>query len=188
LPYGARVGTSSLRRRAELLALRPDIKISDVRGNIDTRLKKLRDGGYGAIILAAAGLNRLDPAMIETTGHAFDEHDFVPAPGQGALAIEARENDEDVLPILKAVEDPASRAEITAERATMSALNAGCSTPLGARAVVRQESIELWAVVLSPDGRRRVFVEARGSVSEAEALGKQVAQELLDMGAGELLA
>lgn len=188
LPLGAKVGTSSLRRRAQLLALRPDIEISDVRGNIDTRLKKLQSGGYDAIILAAAGLNRLELDLGESQLYAFEQRDFVPAPGQGALAIEAREGDDKVLPFLKALEDAASLAEVSAERAAMSALNAGCSTPLGARAVVDGDSLHLWAAVLSEDGRRRVFVEEKGEAADAIGLGQRVAQKLLDEGAGELLA
>ena len=134
LPPGAKIGTSSLRRKAQLLYLRPDLKIEDVRGNVDTRLRKLEEQ-FDAIVLARAGLERLGVEIDASRLRDFGEREFVPAPGQGALAIEARESDEATLRLLATLDDAASRAEITAERATMRALNAGCTTPLGARAV-----------------------------------------------------
>ncbi len=189
LPLGARVGTSSLRRAAQLLHFRPDLKISDIRGNIDTRIRKLDEEGsdesFDAIVLARAGLNRLGIARGVRLGERF----FVPAPGQGALAIEARCDDKRVLDVLRALEDAATRAQIVAERACMKALGAGCSTPLGARAVTYPSgAISMWAVVLAPDGKQRIFAEVeKYAIENAENLGLQAAKKLLEAGAGALL-
>lgn len=185
LPHGALVGTSSLRRRAQLLHFRPDLRVEDIRGNIDTRLRKMEEQGYDAIILARAGLNRMGMARGEYLGQRL----FVAAPGQGALALECRENDARVLALLSAIEDDETRAQIVAERACMKALNAGCSTPLGARAVTyRSGEISMWAVVLSPDGKERIFADVwKHPIQEAENVGLQAAQKLLKLGAGALL-
>jgi hydroxymethylbilane synthase len=188
LPSGAKIGTSSLRRKAQLLSLRPDLQIEDIRGNIDTRLRKLDEQNFDAIILARAGLERL--GLLEAiSGRCFDldQNQFVPAPGQGALAIEARRDDKKTLQLLNKLDDVTTRAEINAERTTMRALNAGCSTPLGARAVASGNELHLWAVVLSPDGKRRVFAEARGVIEQAAVLGEGVARQLLDDGAAALM-
>jgi hydroxymethylbilane synthase len=186
LPHGAKVGTSSLRRKAQLLALRPDLDVDDVRGNIDTRLRKLEEQ-FDAIVLARAGLERLAVEIDHSRLHDFNEREFVPAPGQGALAIEARTDDAATLRLLAALDDAATRAEIGAERATMRALNAGCSTPLGARAVFENGRLKLWAAVLSPDGTRRVFAEDEDEAQNARTLGERMAQRLLEMGATDLM-
>lgn len=185
LPLQARVGTSSLRRKAQLLHLRPDLQISDVRGNIDTRLKKL-EAQFDAIILARAGLNRLG---VELEGRDFplDDREFVPAPGQGALAIQARADDDETLQLLGVLEHADTRDQVMAERTTMRALNAGCSTPLGARAITQSGLLMLWAAVLSPDGARRIFAEDAGSQEDAELIGENVAELLMQQGATELL-
>jgi hydroxymethylbilane synthase len=192
LPQGARVGTSSLRRRAQLLYQRPDLNVQDIRGNIDTRLRKLESGAFDAIVLAAAGLERLE---LNAYGEysplfALDSDAFIAAPGQGALAIEARSGDEAVLEMLDSLEHPATRTEIEAERAVMQALNAGCSTPLGARAAVdmHDESISLRAVVLTPNGEERFFVAMTGRLNQAEELGTRAAAELLQRGANAVLS
>ncbi len=188
LPRGAKIGTSSLRRKAQLLYLRPDLRVEDIRGNIDTRIRKLGEQNFDAIILAHAGLERLDLlSQIGERWFALDEREFIPAPGQGALAIETREDDASTLHLLSALDDAATRAEIGAERTTMRALNAGCSTPLGARAVVSENELHLWAVVLSPDGTQRVFAEVRGASNEAGELGELVARQLLKGGAADLM-
>lgn len=186
LPHGAKVGTSSLRRRAQLLYLRPDLKVDDVRGNIDTRLRKLEEQ-FDAIVLARAGLERLGVEINAVRLRDFDENQFVPAPGQGALAIEARTDDETTLQILSALNDAATHAEVGAERAAMRALNAGCSTPLGARAVYENEHIKLWACVLSLDGAHRIFAADVDAAANALSLGKRVAGELLKQGASALM-
>lgn len=188
LPQNAKVGTSSLRRAAQLLVLRPDLQIENIRGNIDTRLRKLDDQNFDAILLAQAGLERLDVlSQIEGLWFALDERSFVPAPGQGALAIEARQNDAQTLHLLAALDDAATRAEIGAERSAMRALNAGCSTPLGARAIATGDELHLWAVVLSPDGAQRLFAEGRDSLINAAQLGENVARQLQEQGATTLM-
>lgn len=189
LPNNACVGTSSLRRSAQLLHLRPDLQIENIRGNIDTRLRKLEEQNFDAIILAAAGLERLGAASeySEDRIAALDEREFVPAPGQGALAVEARVGDKRVLQLLRTIEDVPTRAAVTAERSAMRALNAGCSTPLGARAIIENNQLQLWAVVLSVDGTHRIFVDEQGSAEDAENIGKTVAHKLVESGASELL-
>lgn len=183
LPKGARIGTSSLRRRAQLLCFRSDLAISEIRGNIDTRLQKLDSGAFDAIVLAGAGLHRLEIVREENTVFPFDS-DFLPAPGQGALALECRRDDARVLALLSAIEDAATLLEIKAERALMRALGAGCSTPLGARATVSQENrMALRAAVLSPDGTQRFFAEDFSASENAESLGERVARKLLQDGA-----
>jgi hydroxymethylbilane synthase len=185
LPRRARVGTSSLRRRAQLLNLRSDLQIENLRGNIDTRLRKLEEQELHAIVLAQAGLNRL--GVLPSLSFALDERTCVPAPGQGALAIEARSDDERVAHILSTLDDAATRAEVTAERAAMRALDAGCSTPLGARAVVEGDGLHMWAVILSGDGQQRIFAEANGATVDAAIIGENVAQQLIVQGARQLL-
>jgi len=184
LPFGAKVGTSSLRRRAMLLNLRPDLAIEDVRGNIDTRLKKLEHEGFAAIVLARAGLNRLDVGAI--TAHNLPESWFVPAPGQGALAIQARTDDLDTRSILLGLQDEATRSAIEAERAVVAHLNAGCSTPLGAIARAYGDTLSLHTAVLSPDGRARVAVSVQGAGAPA-LIGERAARSLVERGASELL-
>ncbi|MDF2441280.1 MAG: hydroxymethylbilane synthase [Abditibacteriota bacterium] len=185
LPTGARVGTSSLRRAAQLKALRPDLETASVRGNIDTRLKKLESENFDAIVLARAGLNRLDIAP--RLSFDCDQSAFVPAPGQGALAIEARSNDMRTLELLAALDHAPTRREIEAERAVMEALGAGCSTPLGARAIAEESALRLWAVVLSPDGKQRLFAQHQSTLGAADALGRHVAALLKEQGAAALM-
>jgi len=184
LPFGAKVGTSSLRRRAMLLNLRPDLKIEDVRGNIDTRLKKLSSDGFSAIVLARAGLNRLDVG--EVRAHNLPESWFVPAPGQGALAIQARTDDLDTRSILLALQDESTRSAVEAERAVVEYLSAGCSTPLGAIARAYGDTLSLHAAVLSPDGRQRIAVSVQGAGAPA-LIGARAARSLVERGASELL-
>ena len=189
LPEGARIGTSSLRRQSQLLHLLPTCKVLPLRGNIDTRLRKLDDGEYDAIVVAGAALERLDIRR----GQWLDQKDFVPAPAQGALAIQIRANDKSTFDMFQTINDTEAECEITAERAVVKALNAGCSTPLGARAVIKDDHLHLWAVVLSPDGEKRIFAEATGNLTpghylqDAANIGEKVAQHLLDQGAGEYL-
>ncbi len=185
LPQAARVGTSSLRRAAQLLRARPDLKIESVRGNIDTRLRKL-DESFDAIILARAGLNRLGVSLAEHASFDFPAHICLPAPGQGALALQSREHDEGTRQALAALEDPIARACIEAERACMEALGAGCTTPLGALATPEGQGLRLRAVMLAPDGARQVQAELKGQ--EARELGRDVALRLIEMGARELFA
>ena len=184
LPLGARVGTSSLRRAAMLKNIRPDLQTESVRGNIDTRLMKLESQNFHAIVLARAGLSRLEVEGIDARN--LPESWFVPAPGQGALAIQSRAADLDTRAILLGLEDPPTRAAIEAERAIVSELGAGCSTPLGALARAYGDAISINAAVLSPDGSKRIAVNVQGS-GAPEIIGKRAAQSLLDKGALELL-
>jgi len=189
LPEGARIGTSSLRRQSQLLHLLPNCKVMPLRGNIDTRLRKLDKGEYDAIVVAGAALERLHIRR----GQWLDQKKFVPAPAQGALAIQTRSDDKSTFEIFQTLNDNDAECEITAERAVVKALNAGCSTPLGARAIIKNDHLQLWAVVLSPDGEKRIFAEATGDLDpnhhleEAARIGEKVAQHLLDEGAAEYL-
>ena len=184
LPIGAKIGTSSLRRAAMLLHLRPDLQIESVRGNIDTRIKKLESENFAAIVLARAGLRRLEVDEIDARN--LPESWFVPAPGQGALALQARQSDLDTRAILLGLEDVPTRAAVEAERALVAFLGAGCSTPLGALARSVGENLTMHAVVLSPDGRQRIAASVQGS-GAPELIGERVARSLLERGAGEIL-
>jgi hydroxymethylbilane synthase len=179
LPEGARVGTSSLRRAAQLRAAREDVEVVALRGNVDTRLRKLAEGEWDAIVLAMAGLERLG----RTEGAvALDPDEFVPAPGQGALAVEARADDRPVLDALAGLDDPPSHARLRAERALTRALGASCHTPVGAHAT---RDGELVGFVGLPDGS--TWVRDRAGGDDPESLGRQVAERLLGAGAGDLL-
>lgn len=184
LPPGATVGTSSLRRRAMLLNVRPDLVVADLRGNIDTRLRKLETEGFHAIVLARAGLTRLGLAPAKTLD--LPESWFVPAPAQGALALQSRTGDLGARAILMALEDGPTRAAVAAERALVVALGAGCSTPLGALARCQGENVALCAVVLHPEGTQRIPVSIEGS-GDPELVGQSAARKLLEKGAAALL-
>lgn len=184
LPFGARIGTSSLRRAAMLKHIRPDLIVESVRGNVETRLMKLETQGFHAIILARAGLKRLEVEGVDARN--LPESWFIPAPGQGALAIQSRIDDVNTRAILMGLEDAATRAAIEAERAIVLELNAGCSTPLGALARAYGDSISINAAVLSLDGMRRISVNVQGS-GAPEVIGGRAARSLLDKGALELL-
>ncbi len=193
LPPRARVGTSSLRRRAQLLHGRPDLQVEDIRGNVGTRLRKLDEENFDAIVLAEAGLQRLgllDGGSLLFPLLNLGEEEFLPAPGQGALALEARAGDWAVLDCLQRLEDAATRAAVTAERAVVRGLEAGCTTPLGTRTVVKLDEghLALQAVVLSPDGRNRVAANGSGRFDQAEAIGQSIAEKLVQRGARELIA
>ncbi|MBI4337902.1 MAG: hydroxymethylbilane synthase [Chloroflexi bacterium] len=185
LPQGARVGTGSLRRTAQLLALRPDLNVLPVRGNVDTRLEKLRQGQYDALVLAAAGLLRL--GLERHISHYLDPLTFVPSAGQGALALEARADDQEVLRLAQAVHDATTWAAVAAERAFEEALGVGCRLPAGAYAQVGGEQLSLVAVVASEDGRRVLKDTEVGPASAPEHLGRRLALRMLKAGAGELV-
>jgi hydroxymethylbilane synthase len=184
-----KIGTSSLRRRAMILSLHPDWQVAEIRGNVGTRLEKMQRENFDAIILAHAGLQRLQlEPELQNQLEELDSQAFISAPGQGALGIQARSDDERILTLLNALEDDATRAEIIAERAIVRALNAGCSTPLGALAVLQSGVLSLRACVLSPDGQTRIDAGGKGIPERAGELGQSVAQKLLEQGAQELLA
>jgi hydroxymethylbilane synthase len=185
LAAAARVGTGSLRRRAQLLHYRPDLSVLALRGNIDTRLKKLDAGEFDALVMAAAGLRRIGRA--DRIGEYLADEICVSAVAQGALGLEAR-SDGNVPERLAFLNDAATCAEIAAERALLDRLNGGCHVPIGARARVAGEQISMIGVVASPDGKNLCRSEILGSVKEAADLGKRLAEQLLERGAGQLLA
>lgn len=186
LPAGTRVGTSSLRRRAQLAAVRPDLGVVDMRGNVDTRLRKLAAGDVDAILLAAAGLGRLGLAPAGLVPLALTQ--FVPAIGQGILALQVRADDPAVHAIVAALDDPAARAAADAERAFLGAVGGDCHTPLAAHATVRGEQIAMRALVASIDGREIIGDTFEGSVDAAADVGRRLGEALLTRGAAELIA
>jgi hydroxymethylbilane synthase len=185
LPPRARVGTGSLRRKAQLLHLRPDLLVEDIRGNVETRLRKLDEGQYDAIVLAEAGLKRL--GLADRIVHVIPRRDMLPAVGQGALAIETRTDDQKTQSLLAPLDHRQSHWAVVAERALLSALRAGCLAPVGALAVAKSVRMRMEAVVLSPDGRQRLT--ARGEIHDdvGEVLGELIAKDLLEQGAEDLI-
>jgi hydroxymethylbilane synthase len=187
LPPGARVGTSSLRRSAQLLAVRPDLSLLPMRGNVDTRVRKALRGDYDAIVLAAAGVLRLGLGEHITEYLPFEV--MLPAPGQGALAVQCRVDDLATRERLVAIDDAAARADVTAERAFLKALGGGCSAPVAAYAQSHisnaQSLIQMTGLVASPDGRRVIRVS--GASADPVTLAAELAQQALAQGAGELL-
>lgn len=185
LPAGAVVGTSSLRRQAQLLAHRPDLKIQFLRGNVNTRLAKLDAGEYDAIILAAAGLIRLGFGERIRSSIGVDES--LPAGGQGAVGIECRSADSEVHQLLACLNDSATATRVTAERALNKRLNGGCQVPIACYAVLEGEQLWLRGLVGQPDGSLLLRAEGRAPAAEAEALGVRVAEDLLAQGAERIL-
>ena len=181
----ARVGTSSGRRAAQLRRLRPDLDIQPVRGNVDTRLRKLKEGQYDAIVLAAAGLVRL--GLEHEIAEILSPEQVCPAPGQGALAIQTRAGDPAQL-ICAELNHEATFQAVTCERAALAALGGGCQLPIGAFARVVDDALEVMAVVMSPDGRHHLKAQASGPRLHPEHLGRIVAQDLLQRGADRILA
>ncbi len=185
LPKRARIGTSSLRRQAQLKALRPDLEIHPLRGNVDTRLRKLEQGEYDAIILASAGLKRL--GKTELIKQIIPAEIMCPAAGQGALGIEIREGDAKTRERLAFLNDPAARAATTCERALLNSLGGGCQVPIGAHATVEAGKLRLLGLVASPEGDEVIRGEASGAASEAATLGRALGNELLARGARRIL-
>jgi hydroxymethylbilane synthase len=183
LPQGARVGTSSLRRQAQLKAVRPDLVIHPLRGNVDTRVRKLEEGEYDAIILAAAGLTRL--GKTQWVREVLSEDVMCPAAGQGALGIEIRKGDAGMRDHLKFLDDPAARAATTCERALLSRLGGGCQVPIGAFAEMSEGTLRLTAIVARPDGSEVLREQQSGS--DPVNLGEQVGDALLRRGATKIL-
>ena len=184
LPRGAVVGTSSLRRKAQLLHLRPDLTVSDLRGNVDTRLSRLDAGDYDAIILAAAGLIRL--GLSDRITSLLPPDQFLPAAGQGALAIEARSDDKPVLRLLQAIHDERTAAAVTAERACAAAIGGSCQIPAGAFASWQGGDLVLRAFIASPDGRTCLNRQATAPAADARKLGYELGKDML-AGGGEAL-
>jgi len=182
LEAGVTVGTSSLRRQAQLLAARPDLDVKELRGNVDTRLRKLAEGEYKAIVLAAAGLIRLDRA---SEGNPID---LTPAPGQGCLALEARDDDEAMRELAAQLTDRDALVALTAERAVVSALDASCRTPVAAYARLEEGELRMDAFVGLPDGSTWIRDELSGDPEDPSALGAELARRLIAAGAREVLA
>ena len=185
LPEGAVIGTSSLRRRAQILNQRPHSKLIDLRGNVETRLRKLREQDLDAIVLAQAGLERLGLGNHIT--ELLDPTWMLPAVGQGAIGLECRANDHDTLGFVEKVNDEKTLNSVLAERAMLYALGGGCLVPIGASSQIENQTLTLRGVVLSPDGRRRIVDVLSGSLHEPLTIGSELAARLLAAGAGELL-
>ncbi|WP_019632312.1 hydroxymethylbilane synthase [Actinomadura atramentaria] len=185
LPRGARVGTGSPRRVAQLRALRPDLSIVPIRGNADTRLRKVSDGELDAVVLAYAGLTRI--GRLAEVSEVFEPDQMLPAPGQGALALECRADRTDLVELLAAVDDAPTRAAVTAERTVLAVLEAGCSAPVGTYAAEVEQKLHLTANVVGTDGARQIRLSASGHPEKAEELGRDLARRLLDQGADQLM-
>ena len=188
LPTSAIIGTSSLRRAIQIFRLRPDLHVKPIRGNVETRVRSLGVGEYDGVILAEAGLIRL--GMKDVIAERFDFKDFVPAPGQGAIAIVCRRQNAELIELLKTAEDLESKIEVDAERALVSKLEAGCRFPVGAIAVSKpsQSTFTLYASIFSPDGRKNIKLKNSGNVRHAAYVGIELADLLLKEGAKDLAA
>ena len=185
LSPGARVGTSSLRRQAQLRHARPDLAFLELRGNVDTRLQKLESGEYDAIVLAKAGLDRL--GWSERITEVLSADICVPAVGQGALGIEARKDDQEIVGLIRKLDHAHTRAEITAERALLHELQGGCQVPLGALARADEDAMTMTACIASIDGTQALTRMIAGPVEKAEALGYQLAKQMIASGAEKIL-
>ncbi|HEX3822982.1 MAG TPA: hydroxymethylbilane synthase [Mycobacteriales bacterium] len=192
LPAGARVGTGSPRRAAQLRALGFGLEVEPIRGNVDTRLRRVADGDFDAVVVAAAGLARL--GRLDEVSEILDPGQMLPAPAQGALAVECRSDDSELVgAVSEALDDPVTRSAVAAERALLATLEAGCSAPVGALADVSEaddgtDEIYLRAVVVSLDGERSIRLSVTGPATEAQELGNRLAADLLAAGAAELMA
>ena len=186
LPSGSRVGTGSLRRAVQVRALRSDLEVVDLRGNVDTRLRKVEEGQVDAAVLAAAGLARL--GYLERAVEILDTHVMLPAIGQGALTLEARADDAEVLEMASALDHRESRLATSAERAFLARLGGGCRLPIAALGIVEGDLLRLRGLIADPEGRRILRGDTAGPTSDAEAVGVALAEELLAQGAAELIA
>ncbi|WP_372776940.1 hydroxymethylbilane synthase [Litorivivens sp.] len=186
LPEGAVVGTSSLRRECQLRAQRPDLVVRSLRGNVQTRLRKLDEGEFDAIVLAAAGLLRLE--LTERIASYLSPEQSLPAVGQGAVGVEVRSDDEELKALLQPLSHADTELRVRAERAMNNRLEGGCQVPIAGYALREEDQLWLRGLVGSPDGSTVLEAEARGSISDPESLGRAVAEALLNQGAGEILA
>jgi hydroxymethylbilane synthase len=184
LPRGARIGTSSPRRSCIVRSIRPDLEVVPIRGNVDTRVRKLDAGEYDAIVLAVAGLDRV--GLLGRISERLDPRDYPPAPGQAALAVQVRAGDPELHDAVGRLDDPEARATTTAERSCLRALGGGCARPLGAHAWSEDDTLRMVAFVGSPDGR--TLLRAQGEGRAPGELGEELARSLLGQGAGALLA
>ena len=177
IPSGSVIGSSSLRRAVQVTRKRPDVIVKPVRGNIETRIKKVEEGKFDGIVLAQAGITRLGT---NTKISKLSTNDFVPSPGQGALAIVSREDNSSTLKMLKKIEDYSSRMEIEAERALSESVDSGCRFPVGAVATSDANSLTLKVAVYSMDGKKSIILEKTGSIEEPQALGRLLGDEFLE--------
>ncbi len=185
LPPGSVIGTGSLRRRAQLLHLRDDLVMADIRGNVDTRLRRVAEGDFAAIVLAEAGLKRL--GLADRITQVLPTDVMLPAVGQGALGIESRSDDAATNAVLARLDHLETHQAVLAERSLLRTLQGGCLAPIGAWGRIEQGSVRLSAAVLSPDGTTRLADEGASPASEAQALGREIAEALLAQGAARLL-
>jgi hydroxymethylbilane synthase len=185
LPPGTRIGTGSVRRRAQILARRRDLAVTPLRGNVDTRLRRWREGDFDALLLAAAGLARL--GIVEPAAAPLSAAEFLPPVGQGALALECRTDDARTRELLATIEEPAAATAVAAERAFLVGLGGDCNTPLAAHATVAGSAVTLRGMVTDLDGRRWLEDELSGPAAEAPAVGAALAERLLAAGAREIL-
>ncbi len=186
VPRGGILGTGSLRRRAQLLSVRPDLQMRDLRGNVDTRLRKVHQGQYDAVVLAEAGLRRL--GLEAHIAQVLPPAIMLPAVGQGALGLETRQEDTAIRQLVERLDHASTHAAVLAERAMLAALGGGCLAPIAAWGRVQDGTLVLVGRVLTPDGSERIEAELAGPPEKAEDLGRQVAQQLLAQGAARLLA
>lgn len=185
LPSEAVIGTGSPRRQAQLHRVRPDLKVESIRGNVDTRIRKLKQGLYDGVILAEAGLQRLN--MQDRITERLLLEDFTPAPGQGALAVVTKEGNRKVIEALARVNHRPSMREVLAERAFVRKIGGGCKVPLGAIARAQKGTLSLWVSILSPDGKEKIQASEVGDLASPENLGLQVAQKMLKLGAEDII-
>ncbi len=185
LPNGAKIGTSSMRRAAQIKHMRDDLQIVPIRGNVKTRIKKLEDGDYDAIILARAGLERL--GLGESISFIFDPNEFIPAPAQGALAIETRIDDEETNSITSLINDENAAIETAAERKILNVLECGCHAPVGAYAKITDNRIKIQAFISNFDGTNYIAKTKEGNATKAETVAENLAVELLSSGGKEIL-
>ena len=185
LPEGAHIGTSSLRRSSQLLFFRPDLRISPLRGNVDTRLRKLDEGRFDAIVLASAGIIRM--GLKERVTEFFPVSFLIPAIGQGAICIECRENDQEIMDLIKPLDHKETSTAIRAERAFLKRLEGGCQVPIGAHARLVDDTIEMEGFIASIDGREMVMERMTDKVDRPEDLGKRLAESILSQGGEEIL-
>ena len=185
LPAGSRIGTSSLRRKSQLLALRPDLEVADLRGNVDTRLKKLDEGQYDAIILACAGLERL--GLGERITETLKMPDWLPASTQGIIGLQCREDDAATRALIEPLADSDTMVVACAERAVARVLEATCQVPLAVHAVLDGGMVRLKSMISTPDGKQSIQAAGEASTSQAVELGERVAADLLKNGAGKII-
>ena len=185
LKRGAKIGTSSLRRKAQLKKMRPDLEICELRGNVDTRLKKVEEGNYDGIVIAYAGLKRLGLSNVVT--QIFEEDRFLPQAGQGALAVETRKGDSEIREFVKSLNHEPTFVRVLAERSFLGRLEGGCQVPAGVCSKIESNVLTLKGAIFSLEGDRNVTDAVSGSVSEGEKIGVNLAQKLLDAGGSEIL-